>query len=132
MANINDYLRWRGDISISKEYPFNEVDSMILARFSYLIFDRIQMNEIETIEDISNKMREFDNDSFRYNGDKELITNLGKSNRFKEMKVTDFIENNKRENEEKFAAITIHIDKKEMYVSAIYSGAKTTTLLSAV
>lgn len=36
MANINDYLIWRGDILFDPKYKFNEVDSMILARFSYL------------------------------------------------------------------------------------------------
>ena len=33
MANINDYLLWRGDIPINTKYKFNEIDSMILARF---------------------------------------------------------------------------------------------------
>ena len=43
MANINDYLMWRGDIPLSKEYPFNEIDNMVLARFSYLIFERMDL-----------------------------------------------------------------------------------------
>jgi len=50
MANINDYLDWRGDIAISSEHKFNEVDSIILARFSYLLFDKIDLNENETIK----------------------------------------------------------------------------------
>ena len=41
MANINDYLSWRGDLEIDKKNPFNEIDSMILARFSYMLFHRI-------------------------------------------------------------------------------------------
>ena len=52
MANINDYLRWRGDIPVSYKYKFNEIDSMILARFSYLRFDKIKMKKEETIESI--------------------------------------------------------------------------------
>ena len=94
MANINDYLDWRGDIPISKEFPFNEIDNMILSRFSYLIFDRIVMEEKETIESISKKMRKFKNEEFNYNGDKELITKLGQSTRFKDMEVTDYVKNN--------------------------------------
>lgn len=119
MANINDYIKWRGDIPLNKDYPFNEIDSMILARFSYLIFNQIQMEDEETIENISVKMKKFENDEFRYNGDKDLITNLGKSNRFKKMKVTDFVENNEKENEKQFGAIVIHINDKELYVSYI-------------
>ena len=41
MSNINDYLLWRGDLSLKKD-EFNEIDSMILARFSYLPFSKIE------------------------------------------------------------------------------------------
>lgn len=119
MANINDYLLWRGDIPISSKLKFNEIDSAILARFSYLIFFKIDMNEIETIESISEKMSNFDNDEFMYNGDKELITYLGKSERFKNMKVTDYVRNNDKETEKQFGAITVHISEEEMYISYI-------------
>ncbi len=119
MSNINDYLKWRGDIPFSKEFPFNEVDSMILARFSYLLFNKININEKETIKSISEKMKSFKNEDFLYNGDKELITNLGESNRYKNLIVTDFEENNEKENEKQFSAIVIHTGKKEIYISYI-------------
>ncbi len=38
MANINDYLKWRGDISLI-ESPFNEIDALILSELSYIHFD---------------------------------------------------------------------------------------------
>ena len=119
MANINDYLSWRGDLLIDPKTKFNEIDSMILARFSYLLFERINMKEKETIKSISDRMKDFENDEFRYNGDKELITKLGMSDRFKDMEVTDFIETNEKELEKQFGAITIHISDKELYVSYI-------------
>ena len=96
MANINDYLLWRGDLPINRKYKFNEIDSMILARFSYLLFDKIDIKPRETIATISERMKDFDNKEFMYNGDKELITNLGKSNRFKNLVVTDYIKLNNR------------------------------------
>ena len=37
MANILDYLDWRGDLTLS-ERPFNEVDNLILAEICYLDF----------------------------------------------------------------------------------------------
>lgn len=123
MANINDYLLWRGDVPIRKETPFNEIDSMIIARLSYLIFDKIKMNEEETIHSIANKMSNFQNEEFHFNGDKELIERLGKSIRFKDMKVTDYVENNERENEKQFSAITIHTGRNEIYVSYIGTNA---------
>lgn len=119
MSNVNDYLEWRGDVLLNREHPLNEIDSIILARFSYLIFNRIQMEERETIKSISQKMKDFKNEEFRYNGDKQLITNLGISRRFRDMAVTDFIENNQKENEKQFGAIVIHINEEELYVSFI-------------
>ncbi len=119
MANINDYLLWRGDLPINRKYKFNEIDSMILARFSYLLFDRINMKSRETISSISERMKDFDNAEFLYNGDKELITYLGKSNRFKNLIVTDYTKINNKETENQFSAITIHLSNREMYVSYI-------------
>lgn len=119
MPNINDYLVWRGDIPINNEFPFNEVDSMILARFSYLRFDKIKMGTQETIESISNKMKNLKNEEFLFNGDKELITNLGKSDRFKNMNVTDYVKNDNKKNEEQFGAITVHLSEDELYITFI-------------
>lgn len=119
MANINNYLEWRGDVPITRETPLNEVDSMILARFSYLLFNRIEMKEEETIKSISIKMKHFKNEEFLYNGDKQLITNLGLSRRFRDMIVTDYVENNQKETEKQFRGITIHTGKDEIYISFI-------------
>lgn len=38
MADIHDYLEWRGDIPFSAD-PFNEVDNLILAELSYADFE---------------------------------------------------------------------------------------------
>ena len=46
MANIFDYIQWRGDLSLSKD-EFNEIDNLILSRFSYFPFDEI-IKENET------------------------------------------------------------------------------------
>lgn len=119
MANINDYLLWRGDIPIGRKFEFNEIDSMIFARFSYLLFDKISMASKEKISSISEKMKDIDNEQFLYNGDKELITNLGKSERFKDLIVTDYVKINNKKIEKQFGAITIHISNREMYVSFI-------------
>ena len=35
MANMNDYLSWRGDLTLG-ERPFNDVDALVLACLSYL------------------------------------------------------------------------------------------------
>ena len=117
MSNINDYLDWRGDIPISDEFGINDIDKMIFARISYLLFDKINLEEEETIESVSRKMENFKNEEFNYNGDKELITKLGQSARFKNLILTDYVKNNDFKAERQFSAITIHISKKLMYLS---------------
>ena len=124
MANINDYLLWRGDIPFSSLFSFNEIDSMILSRFSYLLFDKIDLQDVESVESISQKMKDFPNDDFLYNGDKELITNLGESKRFKDLVVTDYVKINDKEKEKQFGAVTIHLPNDEMYIS--YMGTDST------
>ena len=41
MSNLMDYLDWRGDLTFRKA-PFNEVDNLILACFSYIELDGIR------------------------------------------------------------------------------------------
>ena len=38
MANLMDYLDWRGDLTLEIS-PFNEVDALILAELSFVDFD---------------------------------------------------------------------------------------------
>ena len=40
MANLMDYLDWRGDLTLEIS-PFNEVDALILAELSFVDFDGI-------------------------------------------------------------------------------------------
>ena len=38
MANLLDYLDWRGDLTL-RQSPFNEVDNLILAELSFVDLD---------------------------------------------------------------------------------------------
>ena len=42
MANIMDYMDWRGDLSFEAD-EFNEVDNLILAQLAYVDFEGIVM-----------------------------------------------------------------------------------------
>ncbi len=116
MPNLEDYLKWRGDLSF-KVSPFNEIDNMILARFSYMPFNKIKMSSKETIEDIANKMKEFEEDKFSFHGDREMCQLMGKSERFKRLFVTDFEINNDKAEEKQFSAVTIHLPERTIYLS---------------
>lgn len=47
MANILDYISWRGDLPFSVS-PFNEVDALILCQLSYIPFDGIVGDSFKT------------------------------------------------------------------------------------
>ena len=40
MANLLDYLEWRGDLTLAQS-PFNEVDNLILAELAFVNFNGI-------------------------------------------------------------------------------------------
>ena len=46
MPNVFDYLAWRGDLSFAQS-PFNEADSLILCRLSYIPFDGLVPAEFQ-------------------------------------------------------------------------------------
>lgn len=117
MTNIHDYLLWRGDVLLTKENPFNEADSLVLARFSYLPFEKIQIKEQEKIETLSKRLINLKEESFLYKGDKELATFIGASPRFKDLLVTDFIKIDDKKTEIQFGGITIHLPNNELYIS---------------
>lgn len=117
-SNINDYIRWRGDLRIGVFYPFNDVDAMILARVSYLPFTKIKMGPHETLGSAADKMiDELKESDFAWPDDLVLVKNLKTSKRFKDMFVTDYVRKNSTELECQFSAVTIHINYHEMYLS---------------
>ena len=116
MANIHDYLDWRGDLKF-EEFGVNEVDELILARVSYFPYDRIKMKPKEKFKDIAKKMESFTDNDFIWKGDKELLEKLGESERYSDVTITDYIKHNVEEEQKQFSAITIHVGNSLHYVS---------------
>ena len=58
MANIVDYLKWRGDVPFEIS-PFNEVDALVLCELVYSPFDGLVpgpgLKEKISIEDLCDK-----------------------------------------------------------------------------
>ena len=107
MSNIFDYLLWR-DISMDL-LPFNEIDNLILARFSYFPLDGFIKNEEKvTIHElyeryVNGKMR----GRILQPEDPNLFKALAKSTRFSNFLVTRYINKFVPEEEKQFAAVTI-------------------------
>lgn len=116
MANIIDYLKWRGDLSFSQD-QITEIDNIVLARFSYLPFKDIKLTEIDTVQDIAYKMKDLDIKNYLWDDDKEFISILGNCNRYKNLKVSDYIEVFDKAAEKQFAAVTIWLPDNKKYIS---------------
>ena len=57
MANIIDYIKWRGDLEL-KDSKFNEIDSLILNRFSYFPLDNlIGEDEVLSIKELGERFK---------------------------------------------------------------------------
>ncbi len=119
MANILDYIKWRGDLTLEQS-EFNEIDSLILSRFSYLPFDSlIKSDETVNIAELSERFATKDVKKLNilWDDDVELFPLMGKSKRFGKMLVTKYINKISMEQEKQFSAITILMPDDTIYVS---------------
>jgi len=123
MANIHDYLYWRGDLPFSS-VPINELDGLVLTRFAYMPMEELTLDPSETVVSICEKLKTLPVDKFRLEGDMQFVHLLSKSDRFDDLIVTDFVKNNDPEAVLQFAAVTIHLPNDELYIA--YCGTDST------
>lgn len=119
MANIFDYINWRGDLSL-RDSKFNEIDNLILARFSYFPFDNIlKEGEEITIAEAGKRFKKLDVQKERIlqKEDIDLFPKMAESKRFSEMKIANYINKISPEEEKQFSAITIYMPDDTIYIS---------------
>ena len=119
MANVCDYVKWRGDISLEQS-KFNEIDNLILSRFSYFPFDNIiKENEIVTIKELSERFKKQDVSKLPilWKDDVDLFPLMGESKRYGEMNATKYVNKIDVEQEKQFSAITILMPDNTIFVS---------------
>lgn len=116
MSNILYYIKWRGDLTIDKS-PMNELDYIILARFSYLPFKLINFRGEKTIQFIKDEMQNLKKEDFLWPDDKEFISLLGDSIRFKSLIVSDYVEVLDEAAEKQFSAVSIELPNNVLYIS---------------
>ena len=126
MANIYDYLRWRGDLSF-EERPFNDVDNIILSALSYLDFTDIVPSEEEggSIElakaclklielcggDIAPRVRSFAKIDTRF------VELLVSSRRFGKSMLSAYVDEVDESRSLQFAAMQVDLPSKESYIA---------------
>ena len=125
MANIVDYLAWRGDLSF-EERAFNDVDNVILATFSYLDLTGIvpgpQEGSVSLAEACQGVLDETDGDvNLRVRSlaklDPVLLVRLAQSKRFGDLRVHDCVDILDEGRSLQFAAVQIDVSDSETYVS---------------
>lgn len=124
MANMLDYVSWRGDLSFF-EAPFNEIDNLILSELVYLDFATsfIDPNKILTLKEASNIMFEITPKEKMVLGlivPSQIISlcNMAKETiRFGTIKVSDYINFIDNEISCQFASICFHLPNNILYVA---------------
>ena len=119
ITNIIDYLTWRGDLSFEADH-FNEIDALILARFSYMDLKDIVYNDQNAIT-IAKAYEKYSADLEKRpkfaKEDPELFRLMAESIRFKDLVLIfhEFIFSD--EEVEQFSSVTIELPGNRHYLS---------------
>ena len=114
MANLFDYLHWRGDLSFSQS-PVNAVDALIFSALSYISFGGC----VETLPEIPISLldasEEFfklpdQNERCRAKNDLSLLMAASETKRFGNAMIMQYRSNLVPEEETQFAAMTFLLD----------------------
>ena len=117
MANFIDYINWRGDLPVSAQFPWNELDNLVMARFSYLPFEKVELHPGDTIGSVTSRILEIPKEGYHFREDPKLCAALHESRRYRDYEISDFACRREEIIEEQFSAITIHLPNREMYLS---------------
>lgn len=126
MANIMDYLNWRGELSFSQD-GLNEIDSLILSNISYVALDRIVPSpwEPDTIL-LKDAIRQF------WEGQEEqeqlkrcslikmapfIMRRLAQTKRFGTLSLAGYQNSVCKEEESQFSAVCIELGPQQTYVA---------------
>ena len=123
MANIHDYLYWRGDLPLD-QIPLNELDGLVLTRFAYMPFEELTLGQNETVGSLCKKLKTLPADKFRLDGDARFVMLLNEADRFNQLPVSDFVKHNDADAVVQFAAITLYLPDDSLYIA--YCGTDST------
>ncbi len=133
MANIHDYLRWRGDVTFD-ERPFNDADNLILSAFVYLDFTDIIPTEddggsISLREACQALLSKSNGDVEPYvrslaKVDTAFVQLIGDSRRFGNAELSGYADKVNPDRTMQFAAMRIYLSHVGTYIA--YRGTDTT------
>lgn len=111
--NFFTYLKWRGDLLV-KDFPFNEVDALILSELVYIHFENIVPGIGEnggiTIRQANAEYEKSKKREMLYYKDKEnLFDALALSPRFADMTLCNYVNTYDEKEQEQFAAMHVNV-----------------------
>ena len=127
MANLLDYLNWRGDLTLEQS-PFNEVDNLILAELSFVDFKDIVPGpgegESVALRDAAERFfarfpegEKIDMGVLVPAAIPDMLRKMADSRRFGDMKLNCFVDHLDVGKGEQFAALTIETGDRTLYLS---------------
>ena len=124
MANIIDYVRWRGDIPFA-QVPLCAVDALVLSYLSYMPFDGL-VSEVFSLDgarlsDAAEYFLEYGlSSSCMIDSDKEdcqLLEAIRDSERFSTLRLTGYVNRFDEQTQEQFSAITFLLPDGPAFVA---------------
>lgn len=118
MANIMDYLVWRGDLDWDAS-PFNEVDNVILSELVYVDFSDI----VPQVGEGSITLFEANERFFAQHTEEEINAHVSstkmaafmmremvKTKRFKDILLADYVDDIRQDEQSQFCAMTVDLE----------------------
>lgn len=115
MANVFDYLDWRGDLTLDL-VPLCDVDALVLSRLSYLPLDGLVPPEGATVGALMRQLLA-SKPPLLLPEDGRFIPALAASQRFCEMWIMDYVNQIDLESQTQFAAITVALGDGRHFVA---------------
>lgn len=116
MPGIMDYISWRGDLTLDKS-PFNEVDALIFTQLSYVDFTEIVSSDIKECISVKDAWEKYSRKKDDYLGAllpadiTELFKAMAEAERYKNMRLSGYVNLIDTDSEEQFSAILIHMGR---------------------
>lgn len=126
MADIIDYLKWRGDLTFNQS-PFNEIDNLILSQITYVNFDGIvpgpQYEEtlpLYTVCDLFFKIhteKEINENRTFFRLVPTLMKYAAETERFKNIRLGNYVNRLDTTEQKQFCALYYYLDEQTAYVA---------------
>ena len=112
MANIMDYLAWRGDISLAYS-PFNDLDSLVLSLLSYLTY-----REEGPLRELALTVPQVDRNQFAFVHEcRALISAAAMTERFAGIRAQHPVAVTDQDRDMQFAAVTFDLPDGGHYIA---------------